>query len=226
MARAGGDEESGSGSLRARDKGIATEEIAQWHLSSFGDTDARRLGDIPWTVMIVSDPQAAGGRSEIAAIVPGASDTKCLAEPSGAGRQFRPISQAINLDVSRTGHFFHSGQGLQGAKEDRPGLALRFAGHVQAIMVPIDEVDVGMTGGTEEHGIAQGGTGGGMSGWIIGAEISFDFNYACDEWAGFGVSDEDLAQKLRGDAAGVAGKEGALQGLELGRFRLRASHVR
>ena len=80
-------------------------------------------------------------------------------------------------------------------------------------MIPVDEVDVGMAGRAEQHGIAQGATGGRVSGGIVGAKVRFHLNDASCEFRGAPVSDQDLAKELAGYAAGVAGEEGASEGM-------------
>ena len=49
-------------------------------------------------------------------------------------------------------------------------------------MISVDEVDIGMTGRAEQHGVAQGGAGGRVSGGIFGAEVGFDFDDAGGEF--------------------------------------------
>jgi len=76
-------------------------------------------------------------------------------------------------------------------------------------MISVDEVDIGMTGRAEQHGVAQGAAGGGVSGGIFGAEVGFDLDNTGGESYAGEFSDQDLAQELAGYTAGVAGEEGA-----------------
>jgi hypothetical protein len=84
-------------------------------------------------------------------------------------------------------------------------------------MISIDEVDIGMTGRAEQHGVAQGAAGGGVSSGIFGAEVRFDLDDTGGESEAGKFSDQDLAQELAGYAAGVASEEGAGEGMYLGR---------
>jgi hypothetical protein len=83
-------------------------------------------------------------------------------------------------------------------------------------MIPIDEVDVGMAGWAEQHGIAQGATGGRVSGGIVGAKVRFHLDDASCEFCGGLVSDQDLTQELAGYAAGITGEEGASERMDFG----------
>jgi hypothetical protein len=63
-------------------------------------------------------------------------------------------------------HFLDPGERFQGTKQDASRQALRLAGHIQAIVIAIDEVHVGMTRRTKYHCIAQSLPGCGMCGRI------------------------------------------------------------
>ena len=93
-------------------------------------------------------------------------------------------------------------------------------------MVAVDEVDVGVAGRAEKHGIAQGSASGGVSSRIVNAEVGFDLDDTSGQSRGPGVSDEDLAQQLSGYAARIAGEESAIKGLDLAGFQgVRAHHA-
>ena len=83
-------------------------------------------------------------------------------------------------------------------------------------MIPVDEVDVSIAGRAEQHGIAQGATGGRVSGGIFGAKVRFHLDDASCEFRGRAVSDQDFAQELPGYAAGFAGEEGASERMDFG----------
>lgn len=131
--------------------------------------------------MIITDPKFAGGGSEIAVVIAGAGDAEGLAEASRASGEFGPILRATQVNPSGTGHFFEARQRLQGAEEDASGLPLWFARDVEAVMISIDEINVGMTGRAEDYGVAQGTTGGGMGSWVFDAQVGFDLYDASGE---------------------------------------------
>lgn len=146
---------------------------------SFGDADAR--GDLDSTSSaeaIVGEPKTGGGRGEVAAIVAGASDGEGLSEAAGARGELWEIARVVNDYAASTGHLSDSLDRFDGAKKNTAGFAVRFAGNIEAIVVTINEIDVGETRRTEENGIARSATRCGVSGKIVCAEIGFDFDDA------------------------------------------------
>ena len=67
---------------------------------------------------------------------------------------------------------------LQGAEQQGPGIARGQAGDVEAIVVAVDEVDVGVAGGSEENLVAGGLAAGGVGGIVVGTEIGLEFDDA------------------------------------------------
>jgi hypothetical protein len=82
----------------------------------------------------------------------------------------------MQFETAGLRHFVDSGQRFQGSKENAPRQALRLARHIQAIMIAVDEVHIGMAGRTKYDCIAQSLAGGGMCGGISLAQVSFNFN--------------------------------------------------
>jgi hypothetical protein len=66
-------------------------------------------------------------------------------------------------------------KGFEGAEEDACAFAFGFAGDVQAVMIAVDEIDVSVAGRSEKDGVAGSRSGGGMGGWVVGAEVGFYF---------------------------------------------------
>ena len=81
-------------------------------------------------------------------------------------------------------------------------------------MISVNEVNVSVTGRTEQNSVAQGAARGGVRGRIVGAEIGFDLDDATGELRAFGVADQNLAQKLASYLTGIAGEEGAREWLD------------
>ena len=121
-------------------------------------------------------------------------------------------------DSASVGHLFDAKERFEGAKEYAAGFAFALAGDVQAVVIAVDEVNVGVAGRAEEHGIAGGIAGGGVGSGIVLSEVSFDFDDAGGE-AERAFADEDFAEKLAGYAARVAGEEGAGERVNVGRVR-------
>jgi hypothetical protein len=82
----------------------------------------------------------------------------------------------MQFEAAGLGHFLDTRERFQGTKQDASRQTLRLAGHIQAVVIAIDEVDIGMTRRTEDHCIAQSLAGCGVCGGISLAQISFDFD--------------------------------------------------
>ena len=57
-------------------------------------------------------------------------------------------------EVTSLGHLFDSGEWLKGAEKNASGVAFGLAGDVQAVVIAVDEVDIGMARGAEKDGVA------------------------------------------------------------------------
>src|ERR1700680_4335975 len=79
------------------------------------------------------------------------------------------------------GHSLESNQRFQGTEQDGARLALALTRHVEAVVVAVDEVNVGVTGRPEQYRRAFRITRGSVSGGIVLAEIGFDFDDATGE---------------------------------------------
>jgi hypothetical protein len=82
----------------------------------------------------------------------------------------------MQFETAGLRHFLDSGERFQSTKQDASRQALRLAGHVQTIVIAIDEVHIGMTGRTKYDGIAQSLAGCGVCGGISLAQISLDLD--------------------------------------------------
>ena len=87
-------------------------------------------------------------------------------------------------------HWFHSAQKNASRK------ALRHTGNVQAIVITINKVHVGMTRGPEEDKIARGAPVVSVGGRIFFSKVGFIFNDAANEERPSFTADEQLAQQL------------------------------
>ncbi len=200
-----------------RDEAVAPEEVAQGMSGGFGDANARGDLDGVGAKAIVGDPEAGSRRGEIAAIVASPGNAEGLSQAAGAGGELWEIARAVEGYAASAGHLFDSLDRLDGAKENTAGFAFRFTGNIEAIVITVDEIDVGKTGRAEENGIARGATRSGVGGRIILSEISLDFDDAGGKGCVFAGADEKFAEKIAGDAARGTGEEGAREGLGIRR---------
>ena len=105
-------------------------------------------------------------------------------------------------------HLFDAEEGFEGAEQDRSSLAFRLTGNVQAVVIAVDEIYIGVAGWAEENGGAGGDAGEGVGGGVGLPEVGFDLDDASSE-RNFLVSHQHFAKKVAGNALGVAGEEGA-----------------
>ena len=213
------------GRFAARDEWIMQKEIAQRQLGGFGDPDPGTFRDVTRATAIVTDPEATGRRGEIQTVVASARNAEGFREPAGAAGESGKIAGTLQLNFPGTRHCSSARQRLQGAEKDASSLSLGFAGDVEAVVVAVNEINIGVTGRAEQYGIAQSPAGGGVSRRIVEAEVSFDFHDAGSEFGGAGFAEQDLAEKLSRYPAGIAGEEGTIERLDSGEASgLRARH--
>ena len=132
-------------------------------------------------VAVVADPETAFVRSQVAIVVARTSDAEGFAEAAGAAGQLAEVLRTVKRNAAGASHFFDSRERFERTKEDASGFALGFAGNVQAVVVSVDEVDVGVARRPEEDGVAKSASGGGVGSGVCFAEVSFEFNDAGSE---------------------------------------------
>jgi len=85
-------------------------------------------------------------------------------------------------------------------------------------MISVDEIYIGISRWTEEDGIARCASYEGVRCGIAGAGVSFDFDDASSEKFAALPADEDFAEQLGTDDAGVAvverARKGVLEGID------------
>src|ERR1035441_4957883 len=115
----------------------------------------------------------------------------------------RPRCQVLDLARPRPApaHEVQPRDRFQGANEDAPGGAGRFAHQVEALIHPVDEVDVDVARRPEDDLRARGDAPRGVGGLVAGAEVGFGFH----DDAGGGAVDEDFAEQVARRIDGRAG---------------------
>src|SRR5271163_875032 len=86
-------------------------------------------------------------------------------------------------------------------------------GCVEAVVLAVDEVDVGSAGWAEAGEVVGGEAAVGVGGGVGEAEVGFDLDDAAGEALAVEVADEELAEEGSGDDFGGAGVEGSWEGL-------------
>jgi len=133
---------------------VPSKEITQRLVHGFRDSDPRSQADAAGLKAIVANPQAAGGRGKVAAIVAGASDAESLRQAARATGKLQKVFGAMQGDPSSASHLLDALQRFQSAEENAASFAFRLAGNVEAVVISVDEVDVGMTRRAEQNGVA------------------------------------------------------------------------
>jgi hypothetical protein len=233
------------------DEWVAGDDKSPFIVRSASHVDAGGGGDGGRGGAVVSDIKAAGGGAEVPGVVALAGDGESLREtPRARGEQTqaRWLGIVREGDTSEGSHRIHAGDRLQGAQKDASGLARVLAADVGAVMIAVDEIDIGVAGRAKEDSIAGGLSAVGVGSGVDGAEVGFGFNDASGEdsmfptfakggfaagyaatdatpaagarrmWATRGyrrwAPDEEFAEEIAGDLAGIAGIEGSREGDE------------
>lgn len=192
-----GDEESLRPDFWSGDEAVIAKEIAERQVGGFCNSNARRSEDVARAKSIVTDPETAGRRCEIASVVASASDTESFGEPSWSAGEFGPVFCAAHFYAASFRHLVDPGKRFDGTEKDAPRLAFGLAGDVQTIIISVDEVDVRVARRAEEDRIPQGASGGRVGGRIIFAEIGFNLDDTGGKPSGriTAVADQDSPQQ-------------------------------
>lgn len=154
----------------------------QWPIGAMAYTDAGGNLDIRRAPAVIVDLQRALGEEYGDGVV-GAGDAEMAGEPSGAGN------------------------GGHRTDEHAAGRAVRFSGDVQALVNPVDKVDVGVAGRAIDDFGAGGDAAGGVGGLIGQAEIGFHFGNG----GGHAAMHKHLPKQRAGDGHRVTRVEGGWQ---------------
>ncbi len=115
----------------------------------------------------------------------------------------------LQFDSSGASHFYQANQRFESAEKDGAGLAFPLARNVEAIVIAVDEINVGVAGRAEQDGGAGGVAGGGVGRGIALSEVGLNFDDAGRQERLLAVTHQDLAEKFAGHAPRIAGEEGA-----------------
>jgi hypothetical protein len=88
-------------------------------------------------------------------------------------------------ETAEGSHLFKAADGFEGAQEDTSGIAFGQVGgsaaDVGAVVISINEVDVGVAGRSEENRVARGLAAVGVGTGVEGAEVGLGFDDASGE---------------------------------------------
>ena len=193
----------------AGDEPIASQEEPQRLVSGLADADPRSDLNVGGLKSIVSNPQAGSRRSEIASVIAGAGDAEGFSQAAWAAGQPNKIARALQHDASCMRHFLDPLKRFERAEKNGTGFAFALARHVEAIVIAVDEINVGVAGRAEQDRIAGGVACGGVGRGIVCSEVGLDFDDAGRQAQLSMAAHQHLAQQLASHPARSAGEERA-----------------
>jgi len=134
----------------ARNEHVLGEDIPQQQMGCLADADARSNPNSCCAKAIFSNPQAGCGRGKIASVVAGARDAESFGQASGAASEPKEVARAMKWEVPSPCHFLDAQKRFQRAEKDRSGLPGALTGNIQTVVIAVDEINVGVAGGSEQ----------------------------------------------------------------------------
>ena len=106
----------------------------------------------------------------------GPGDIESLTETAGASSE--ELGFGVVGKAAEVGHGFEAVDWIEGSDEDSSGFAGKMRGDVETVVHAVDEVDIYVSGWTEEDGIAGSEAAGCVGCRVDEAEVGFDFGDA------------------------------------------------
>src|SRR5262249_17803936 len=166
-----------------------------------------RNGDLARTEAVVADSQVRLLAREVLAVVALTGHSQRSGHSSRTGGNQPQVAIALYDDIPSRRHLFDSGQRFHRAKQDCAGDAFALARHVQAVMISINEVDIGEPGGAEHDRIARRLADIGVRSRIVLAQVRFGFDDAYNKRAGGRFSHQQFSKQRPGYATRIAVEE-------------------
>ena len=167
--------------------------------------------NVAWAEAVLANPQAGGRRGEIASVVASARDAKGLGEAAWTTGELGKMARDGEWDSSGACHFFDAEERIEGAEKNGTCFAFALTGHVQAVVVTVDKINVGIAGRSEQNGVAGCVAGGGVGGGIVLSEVGLDLDDAGHPTQLPVVTDQNLSEQFAGHAPRIASKEFATE---------------
>src|SRR5262249_35754204 len=102
------------------------------------------------------------------------------------------------------GHIFDSNKRFERTYQYASGAAFRLARYIQATIVSIDEIDIGVPRRAKQHSISQRAAGGRVRCQIALAKVCFNFYYPSGMNSPAFAAHQDLAEQLATHAYRIA----------------------
>ena len=175
---------------------VPRKDEPQGSVSCFADPDARSDANVSNAKAVVANPQARTTRRKIASVVARARDAESFGQSARTTRESNEVARLLHLDVSSSRHFFNALKRLDGAEKNSPGLAFAITRYVEAIVIAVDEINVGVAGRSEENRVARGLASIGVRGGIVLSEVSLDLDDPARQPPLPALPNQHLAQQL------------------------------
>ena len=143
------------------DKRISGDQVTQGALGGLRDADARGDDYAVDTIAVIDDAEIGARAGQDLSVVALACDSQGFRQAAGAGGDFLARRKSLDfgpyfyLDASRLRHPLEACHWLQSAEQDASGHAVGKAGDIQAVVIAVDEVDLGAAGRAEENSVAR-----------------------------------------------------------------------
>ncbi len=178
---------------------MAGDHVPQRLLRRFRDADPSGGNDGWGTIPIRQNSQIGCERRHILSIVVRAGDAERLRQASRSAGEHLACSfrrQLFHWYGSPSCHQFKAAQRFERANQYASRMAGRQAGHVQAVMVSVDEIDIGVSWRTEQDFIAGCLAGKCVCCGVIAAHVHLDLDDPARDLPALFPSDQDFAQQL------------------------------
>jgi hypothetical protein len=144
-------------------------------------------------------------------VIAGTSDAEGFGQSSRATGEPNQVARVLESDISGASHLLDAQQGFEGAEENRARFPFALTGDVQAVVIAVDEINVGKAGRSEQDRGAGGIAGSGVGRGIVLPQVGFDFNDTCGQAELAVIAHKYLTQEFAGDGAWIAGEESAIE---------------
>ena len=128
---------------------------------------------------------------------------------------------ARQLEAASPGHRCQSKHWLHGPQQHAAGMSFGHAGNIQAVVIAVNEVHVGMSRRPEENGIARSAPGVSVRRRILDSEVGFIFDDTAGEQPPAFAANQQLAQQLASHGHRIAIEEFARKDLSMPQHRSR-----
>ena len=134
-----------------------------------------------------------------------------MGEASRATGESNEVARALESDPSGASHLLDAQQGFEGAEENRARFSFALTGNVKAVVVAVDEINVGVARRSKQDRGPGGVAGGGVGCGVVLSQVGFDFDDTRGQTEISVIAYEYFTQEFASDATRIASKERATE---------------